>query len=196
MKMKLLKITLAVTAMFTLATKAIQAGLAPNPVIVFTEESSTVLTATLGGADFGSVTLDSANRWTWLLPPDRPPLGHATEENNPFEFWLDPESKGAKILGNQVSPAFAFTANGAVIGGIFIVSDFDFSTGNIPIPNGTTSLDKITFSYEDGTSETFGVQFNDLGDSSVPEASSTFRMLFLSGAVMFGATKIRRVRTV
>ena len=165
---------------------ASQAQFAP-PVLVFTEESSTVLTATISGVGFGSVTLNSPDHWTWVLPADRPAVNVIVTST---VDWVEPESTSTKTLGNYLSPSFS-------PGGLGVVSDFDF-TGflHTPIPNDSVAPDSFSFHYTDGTSETFRVQFNDLGDvaSNVPDNSSTLVMLALSAATMFGFVRFRQAR--
>jgi len=166
---------------------------AASSVIVFTEQSSSVLTATVGGVAFGSVTQNGADDWTWLLPANRPVVS-GIDVLNPLEYWLDPESTPNTTLGNTLLSAFGLGG----VGGIHISSDLDLtgSTGQ-QRANGYTSLDKFTFHYVTGANETFSVQFNDLGDGAgVPDSSSTAGMLLLSLAVVFGAARMRTARAL
>jgi hypothetical protein len=158
-----------------------------NPVLVFTEKSDTILTATIGGADFGSVTLISPDNWTWSLPANRPPLSLLPTTS--FEFWIEPDSTATKRLGNIVQ----FNSRDVALA---ITSDLDFTNpflDRFSIPNNGISLNKFSFHYTDGTVETFSVQFNDLGDvaSNVPDNASTLGMMGLSAAAMFGFRRAR-----
>jgi MYXO-CTERM domain-containing protein len=81
--------------------------------------------------------------------------------------------------------------------GIDILSDVNFTVFSNPSrPDGYTSLDKFTFNYVGGTSETFSTQFFDRGDvlSAVPEAGSTWGLLLLSlGALL--CLRYRRIHS-
>jgi hypothetical protein len=129
------------------------------PVIVFTEESSTLLTATLGGNSFGTVTLNSPDHWTWLVPSDRP-NGAGGSALNPFEYWSEP---GAPTSGNTLNSTFV-----GLRAGISIISDLDFTgSSNRARPDGYVSVDKFQFEYVGGSSEIFSVQFFDHGDTAI-----------------------------
>ena len=162
-----------------------QTNTVPSPVLVFTEKSDTVLTATIGGVSFGSVTLISSDFWTWSLPSDRPtPIGSG---DSLAKFgWAEP---GNTELGNYVMVAVGSGGN------LDIHSDTSFA-GTSLFPDGQVLTDKFIFSYADGTSEKFSVQFNDLGDvaSSVPDAPSTAGMLLLSTGVLLAVS--RRIKAV
>jgi hypothetical protein len=147
-----------------------------NPLLVLTEKSDTLLTATVGGVAFGSVTLNGPDSWTWIFPAEITSI----TDNHALEYWLEPESN----RGNLVS------ASGIVINGqgaLTIVSDVDF-TGFPSHPNNSIVLDKFSVNLATGRFESFDVQFNDLGDtaSSVPDAHSTAGMLILSTGALFG----------
>jgi hypothetical protein len=153
----------------------------PNTLLVFTEESSTVLTATTtGGAAFGTVTLISPDFWNWVLPADRPDVGLATTAN--LSAWSEPGNTGSPVLVNFVTwPPINITHPN----GLRVYSDLDSTGLGVPVvSNGTTVTGEIEFFYAGGGSETFDVQFIDNGDtaavSGVADTGTTCCLLGLS----------------
>jgi hypothetical protein len=153
-----------------------------NTLLVFTEESSTLLTATVGGNPFGTVTFTSLDQWTWSNP-DRPSveaifMGGAT-------FWLEP---GSLTLANVVNANIVGT-----VGVFTIASDFDSAIfGNPKVSDSTVVSNFATFDYLGGGSETFDVQFIDKGDvAAAPDTGSTLGLLSLSVVALLGATRLR-----
>jgi hypothetical protein len=151
----------------------------PNPLVVFTEESSTVLTVTVGGVAYGTVNNVAPNSWGWT-----PPLSKSVDllEVNTSTEWLEPEATPGRMLGNSVIPVadlrFLFK----------VFSDFDF-TGVIgpsgfpepSVPDGTILRDYLVIGFTDSTSQGYDVQFFDRGDAAgVPDQSRTLPLLLLS----------------
>jgi hypothetical protein len=150
-----------------------------NRVLVFTEESSTVLTATIGGVTFGSVTPLGTDVWIWS--PDKSTIG-ATDHFSSFDGWLEPGNAALVNVLQLGGPGLAIHSDQRVSGGPVLA-------------DGDIMRDNFTFSYSDGTSETFSVQFFDLGDENVghvPDQSSTLVLLLLAGMAMVVCLPLRK----
>jgi hypothetical protein len=162
----------------------------PNTLLVFTEDSSTVLTATTtGGAAFGTVSLISPDFWQWLLPANRPDVAVANTPN--LSAWSEPENTGTPVLVNFVNWPPIDTAHP---NGLLVHSDLDSTGFGVPIvPNGTTVSGEIEFFYVGGGTETFDVQFIDNGDiAAVPGVPDTGTTCFLLGLPLTGLVFLRR----
>jgi hypothetical protein len=153
------------------------------PVLVLTEVSDTVLTATVGGTSVGTVTELSPNHWrfdsglslaagTTIAPTAR-------------AGWLEPAGESGL---NIVTEELITHASGSTFG-LDIVSDapridimvhMNDAIGTLPGPN-PNSLPIM-------------VEFDDKGDSStVPEVSSTLGLL---GAAVTGCFVLARFKLV
>ena len=159
-----------------------------NTLLVLTESSSTVLTpTTTGGAAFGSASLVSPGLWAWILPADRLPV--AFEITHTFLSWLEPESTGSPVLVNFANfpPPFTTPPNG-----LAVFSDFDTTGHGFPTPaaNGATLPGAVEFFYQDGSTETFDVQFVDKED--VARVSDTGTTCSLIGLSLTCLTFLRR----
>jgi hypothetical protein len=161
----------AITAL--VAQPTFGAGIPPNTLLVFTEESDTLLTATTtGGAAFGTVSFTSSDHWTWTIPTDRPNVDLI--QNLSTTAWLEPDVPPVNTA-NALTSFFT-----APRGGLTISSDLDFGNHTV-VPDSTIVPAYFTFTYVGGTSETFDVQFIDKGDvATVPDTGTTFSLLGLS----------------
>jgi hypothetical protein len=188
--MKLFKLPIcgAGALILALASTTSRAQTAPSKVLVFTEESSSVLTATVDGLSFGTVTFNSADHWIWTLPPDRPFTDSPVE---PLVFWTEPEDPSR----HNVVAIENFSGTVGSTGGFGIASDNDFLPGGtVPLANKSVAIDAFTFVYVNGSTETFSVQFIDNRDTGqVPDSGSSLGMLLLSAAGMFGVGRLRAV---
>jgi hypothetical protein len=146
----------------------------PNTLLVLTEESSTVLDATVGGNPFGTVTLLSPDSWAWSNT-DRPVIiGAGRGGGSPF--WLEP---GSLTLANLVG----VFENGTIepVGGLLITSDFDSTRFSAQVSDSTIQQNFFSFTYVGGSTETFDVQVIDKGDvATVPDTGTTFSLFGLS----------------
>jgi hypothetical protein len=151
-----------------------------NTLVVFTEESSSILNATVAGIAFGTVSLTSPDHWTWTLPADRPNIVSFIVTGVASQFWLEPGSASPTLV-NQVAPGFAVGSN-FTQGGARITSDFDMGTlGFLTVADTTIVRDSVTFNYVGGSTETFDVQFIDKGDiATVPDTETTGCLFALS----------------
>jgi len=181
------------TRTFILLTALATAASAPlvsraNTLLVFTERSSTLLEATVGGVAFGSVTLNGEDDWFWHPSKDTQGFGmHDSLQ------WLEPD--GTLFFNSLVN---SFSSSG--IQGVKIQSDrvgLPGGPGVLDFLDGVIVKNAIGVGYTDGTVEDFDVQFFDLSDGStaqVPDKSATIKLLLLSAIVMLGGTKLQGQR--
>ena len=173
---------------------AVQAQLVTNPRLVFTELSSTLLTATLDGEPFGSVLNVGPDNWEWRSGITGSEVLFSGNQAPPLiATWAEPGADPGVNLG--IATTFDPLDDKGNIG-FLLFSDFSPETDLGQVP--ANAAFGGNFTGLNGTATVFGpvdVYFNDLGDSAaVPESSYTLGLLALSGAAMFGA--MRRFKPV
>lgn len=152
------------------------------PPLVFTENSSTDLTVTLGGVSYGTIGIGvpiTPDIWDWF--PPAPLTVTSIVLNAPLEpFWIEPGSPPTYptyvnlLEANNLNPAKS----------IEIFSDIFYPEGtSFPLyPDAYIYPSLITINYSDGTSNTFSAQIIDNGDTpAVPEPST---MLLLGSGLI------------
>ena len=157
---------------------AVVAALVTQPMrgsistLVITENSSTSLTATLNNNPL-MVTFSSADHWT--IPTSQ--LGGAFSGT---QVWQEPAPDTGLFNTVQGQPVF----------GIISVGSENIS-GLTGLPNNTADTTSFTL----GTTPV-SVTFNDLGDgaATAPDTGSTFGLLALALAALFGASRFRALR--
>jgi hypothetical protein len=164
-------LTLLVAAIALLILQPARA--VPIHNLVITENSSTSLTVTYDGSAIGvSVIYISGDHWgvTIGFP--------VTFSGNPQ--WTEPED-----------PSFFNVLTLSGINQFIVNSDF-FSNGSTPLADGATFSN---FGTDTRDGAPISITFNDHGDvAAVPDAGSTFPLLLLSFAVLFGAARFRLPR--
>jgi hypothetical protein len=146
--------------------------------LVFTEYSSALLTATVGGVSYGTVTLGPANHWIWT-PPDGVQVVYPANPNH----WIEPEDPS---LVNDLRSIYTIPQPERIIA-MDILSDVNEVTGNQEtFVNGQTDP---LFTISGGT-PVVGLTFIDLGDASVPDQSSSLVLLFIAGFALFGSVRL------
>jgi VPDSG-CTERM motif len=144
----------------------------PDHQMVFTEHSSSSLTATYDGSSAG-ITVFPVAANDWIVNFTQQNL----EFNNPLLLWLEPGN------ANQVNELTAF-----LFPFITILSDFS-ATGTSAQPDGFTYV-AVGFDVTTGSAVPFDVTFHDLGDvAAVPDTGTTGSLLGLS---VMGLAFLRR----
>jgi hypothetical protein len=161
-----------------LATQSVFAQV-PTHNIVLTENSSTSLTATYDGSTTGvTVTLQAPDQWVVTFPTT---VSFGSTGRN--VDWIEP---GNSSLGNAVS-FFPEVSN--VLG---VSSDTGITPSFSPTPDGSI----VSNVGSDSRGGSISATFDDDGDArAVPEAGSTFGLLFLSLAALWGATRFRSLQS-
>jgi hypothetical protein len=162
---------------------AITTSALATPLVVFTELSSTQLTATADGSNFGTINNLGPDSWEWI-PPDLPSDLSGFRMHDSSTYWQEPEDL---TKGNW----FGFTPNG-----FMVISDFDFSGfANPSVPDGSILTDHLeVLSATAGSVAAYDVQFYDKGDVSVPEPSTLLLVgSGLVGLCMRGIKKFKRI---
>jgi len=173
--MNLITIRYAAVSVFLVSIAPISLR-AQDHQLVFTEQSSTVLTATLDGSSFGTVVNQSADHWLWTSPTFTLNGGGITLGLGGNYAWQEP---GAETGVNGGSPNITIRQNVGTFA-FELVSDSHGSFGTL-VPNGavggTVTISQVGNSSLLGTAD---VRFVDQGDNAVPDASSTSGLLLLS----------------
>ena len=142
--------------------------------IVFTENSSNSLTVIFDMTSLpaSDIKFNGSDNWTVTLPQSVTP-----DATLAFYGWFEP---GGNINDLNVLTWISGTQ-------LSIVSDTGFPAGN-----GFLTPDGTTLHAPDGTSYTF----HDLGDTpaSAPDSGSTFALLSLALAALFGISCFRSIR--
>jgi hypothetical protein len=163
---------------------------AQNHQLVFTEESSKVLTAKLDGVtSYGTVEYLSLDHWKWsiVLSGD---VNFSSFTGNPF--WQEP---GGESGVNSLDP-IGVSTSGQPTYSIFVTSEdrIVVPPGDV-VPNGalgpTLSLSDVNGNFLLGPLD---IYFNDLGDTNVPENASSLGMLLVTVAGLVGAGRLRAAR--
>ena len=137
---------------------------AGNPLLMFTEESPTVLEVTVGGAAFGSVSNISAYNWFWAYPA---PSYSITSILTVYPAWTEPDTRpGLPTFGTILTGEFINPTPGPnpvfATGGVGIVSEFRFTSffdGPLS-PYGSVVDSNLKFYFTGGGSATYDVEFN------------------------------------
>jgi hypothetical protein len=162
---------IAITATFV--AQAIRAN-----TILMTEHSSTSLTVVENGSTLSSsdVNNTSADHWTVTLPTAVLSLTFAI-------VWAEPENLA--LDRNAPTGWNAVTWDSTTQ--LSIVSDTSFSNALREVSNGTDTF----ISSTDRESDQY--RFTDVSDSAVatPDTGSTFGLLSLALAALFGASRLR-----
>ena len=140
-----------------------------SDTLLITENSSTSLTAILNGTASLPVTLDAPDFWFIILP--------GVGGTNGGQAWFEPGTNGTMI--NIVSPIFPDQ--------LFVTSDFQSCACGIE----NNTPDNMHFTLNGAQ---LIVTFNDLSDGAVPDTGSTFDLLALALAALFGASRFRALR--
>jgi hypothetical protein len=160
-----------------LATAPFTQAQTQNQLLVFTEYSDTMLTATLNGVAAGTVHYTgSPNRWQWDSGTPASFVGTGSDAwqepaNEPGINWLLPGRFGGDA-------------------GLDIISDTNvvFLAG---AANGTTISSALTIRPVSGDTTTYDIKFLDLGDNaSVSDSASTLRLVMISAFGLFGMSRL------
>ncbi len=180
----MIKICSAIIALLVLI--ALAGPVAYAETIIFTEQSSSNLEVTLGGSDFGTVTLYPSppfppQLWNWDFPVI---IGGKTTSFGsiaPALWWLEPG--GDPAAGG---PWNNLTNNGNTGLSYFIASE-DLI---VPPPgssqfllDSTTVPGYFTVHFTDGSSADYGVQFIDLANDATPVPEPSTMLLLGSGFI-------------
>ena len=161
---------------------------AQNPQLLFTEESETLLTAKLDGADFGAGLNTSPDHWTWRIPASGD-SGGFTFEPSPSLLWAEPDSA---TLVNRLVATGTFLDHQLVDIGFDIGSDADLGPVSNVHANGTYGF-TVTLVSGLGSFGPVDVSFLDLGDSvRTPDSGSTGLFLLGSAGSLIAAAGLRR----
>ena len=164
-----------------LSTRSVYADAIVND-IVFTENSSTSLTATYNGStsgvmvDFLGHTL-VGDAWKVTFPSA---VSFNGIDIGVKAFWAEPEPENS----SQVNAGFFHPSSNVA----FIFSDHP-PVDDPTVPNGTTVTDIGT---DTSNGRSISVTFNDNGD--VPDTGATLGLLFVSVIALFGLNRLRPVQ--
>ena len=159
----------------------------PHHILSFVEHSDTLLTATFDGNPVGIVNNISPDHWEWRSGF----FTNVTDQTNvKSTLWEEPSGEtGVNFLDVHF---FETDIHGMRNLGLEITSElqgFDTEPKNV---NGGFGF-SFTGALIGGAAgySTTDVYFSDLGDSTVPDGSSTLGLLLISTAAMFGASRPR-----
>jgi hypothetical protein len=161
-----LVISLAVIATLNNSSLAVN-GNNGNPLVIFTEISSTELTVNIG-----SVGNLGPDLWSWSPPSTIPrPLGPTSLGSNAW-YWVEPENAN---LGNRIILDSPFR----------IQSDVDVTGVHsppwTPYADGAIQYNQMWIEGADNVTYIFDAQFFDKGDAGTQVPESTTMLLLGSG---------------
>jgi len=147
-----------------------------NPLVTFTEISSTELTANIG-----SVVNLGPDLWSWSPPPFPEPLGSFSLGSSTY-YWVEPENAN---LGNRITlhtPTFRIQSDVDVTG--------EHAPPWIPYPDGAIQYNQLWIEDANGVLHVFDAQFFDQGDAGTQVPEPTTVLLLGSGLLgLWGARK-------
>ncbi len=180
-----------VAAFLALAPIALHAQ-TPNPILLFTEQSDTSLTATLNGNPFGTVTNTGTDQWDWRSGV----FGDLTTfQNANTPYWAEPGPETG--VNDLISAGFDFnSATGLSNLGFVINSDLPSNGISLVNPNGGYGFTMEGSANGQLVLGPVDVYFSDLGDggAKTPDGASTLALLGLSLAALAGVSRLRRTR--
>jgi protein with PEP-CTERM/exosortase system signal len=173
---RLIALLIAITAAFVTQTVHAQ-----GTTIVMTEESSSVLDVTFNGTDITAtgVSNTSADHWTITLPT---PIATDMVRN-----WFEPENPSGDETNLTGFNTVTWGSPGPTSTQLFFVSDTRF-LGQSAFPNGGIFINSISGLH---------MQVTDVSDGAVsaPDTGSTFGLLALALAALFGVSRFRALRS-